>query len=204
MNVEFIGQSVQHVGGYGGAESVESAARASTQTKGIGKAVEFVKRLIEWGHFSPFEFGCADYLLEVDRAIQQEYTRHRHFGFLIESTRFVDYRKKLLRYVTKPPKGMDVPELCIERLEEYCVLGARLYESWANAGVSRDYLRKYLTLALASRMRMIGNFRAWLEMIPKRLNPAAHAEAREVAGMLLKSLAKHYVGIFDHIEAPDE
>ena len=204
MNIEFIGQSVRYVGGYGGADTIESAARTCTQTDGKGDSAEFVRRLIRRGHMSPVEFGFADFLLEVDRAIQQELTRHRHHDFNIESTRLCDYRKKPLRYVTKPPEGMDVPELCIESLEEYCALGARLYESWLNAGVTRDYLRKFFTLALASRMRMGGNLRAWLEMIPKRISKHAHAEVREVVGMVLGILKRRFTGVFDGIEADDE
>lgn len=201
LNVEFIGQSVRYVGGYGGAETIEGAARTCTQTSGIGKAAEFVRNLVRRGHMSPLEFGCADFLLEVDRAIQQEYTRHRHFGFNIESTRWVDYRKKPMRFVTKPPEGMAVPDEAIRLMEEWCELCALVYEAELALGAPRDYARKALVLALASRMRMIGNLRAWLEMIPKRLNPAAHAEAREVAGMLLASLVGHFAGVFDHIGA---
>ena len=202
MNVEFINQSVKFVGGYGGAETIESAARTCTQTDGKGNPSDFVRNLIKRGHMSPIEFGFADFLIECDRAIQQELTRHRHHDFNIESTRLCDYRKKPLRYVTKPPEDMEVPELCIESLEEYCALGARLYESWSNAGVTRDYLRKFLTLALASRMRMGGNLRAWLETIPKRISKHAHAEVREVARKVLAILKYRFVGVFEDID-PD-
>ena len=209
MDVEFIGQSVEYIGGYGGTETIVSAARTCTQTmrsddKPAKVSEYFVRSLLNRGHMSPIEFGFADMRLEVDRAIQAQYLRHRHFSFNVESTRFCDYRKKPLRFVTKPPEGMDVPEMCVDCLEEYCALGARLYESWANAGVSRDYLRKFLVLALASRMRMAGNLRSWFEMLPKRLDKAAHAEAREVAGMILKTLKAKFKGVFDGIGGGDE
>ena len=200
MNVEFIGQSVEFIGGYGGAESVESAARTCTQTECKGDSAGFVQRLIKRGHMSPVEFGFADFLIECDRAIQQELTRHRHHDFNIESTRLIDYRKKPLRYVTKPTEDMDIPDMCVESLEEYCELGARLYESWANAGVSRDYLRKFFTLALASKMRMGGNFRAWMETLTKRLSRGAHPEVRDVAKKVLVQLTYNFLGVFDHIK----
>lgn len=197
MNVEFISQSVEYVGGYGGAESVEGAARVCTQTNGVGKAIEFVKSLIRRGHMSPLEFGYADMLIECDRGIQQELTRHRHFSFNVESTRWVDYRKKPLRFVTKPPEGMDVPDDAVELLENLCQMCATAYETMLMDGVPRDYARKCLPLCTASRMRMSGNLRAWLEMLPKRLSPAAHAEAREIAGMMLGMLVRNFAGIFD-------
>ena len=186
--VEFVGQSVEYVGGYGGAESIESAARTCTQTKGKGDSDGFVKRLLKMGHMSPVEFGFADFLIECDRAIQQELTRHRLFSFLIESTRWCDYRKKPLRFVTKPPKGMTVPEEAVELLEEFCELCADVYDALLALGAPRDYARKAFVLALASKMRMAGNLRAWFEMIPKRVSKAAHPEVREVVGKVAEIL----------------
>ena len=186
--VEFVGQSVEYVGGYGGAESIESAARTCTQTNGKGDSDGFVKRLLKMGHMSPVEFGFADFLIECDRAIQQELTRHRLFSFLIESTRVIDYRKKPLRFVTKPPKGMTVPEEAVELLEEFCELCADVYDALLALGAPRDYARKAFVLALASKMRMAGNLRAWFEMIPKRVSKAAHPEIREVVGKVAEIL----------------
>jgi thymidylate synthase (FAD) len=180
MQVEFIGPSVEYVGGYGGNETVESAARTCTQSK-AGNAAEFVAGLLRSGHLSPVEFGFADFLIECDRGIQQELTRHRHFSFNVESTRWVNYTKKPLRFVTKPPEGMDVPPNAVKMLEELCRVSATVYEALLEMGAPRDYARKALPLATASRMRMAGNLRAWYEMLPKRMGRTAHPEVRELA-----------------------
>jgi len=192
MDVDFIGQSVDYVGGYGGAESIESAARTCTQTNSKGDSEGFVNGLVGRGHMSPVEFGYADFLIECDRATQQELTRHRLFSFNVESSRWCDYRKKPLRFVTKPPKGMTVPEEAVELLEELCEECADVYETLLAMGAPRDYARKALTLALASRMRMAGNLRAWFEMLPKRLSKRAHPEIREIAGMVLGSMSDRF------------
>lgn len=190
MKVEFIGQSVELVGSYGGDDTIESAARTCTQTETKkDKVSAFVAMLLKRGHMSPLEFGFADMLVECDRAIQQELTRHRHFSFNIGSTRLIDYRKKPMRFVTKPPKGQNVPEEAIELLEELCETCALVYEAMLELGAPRDYARKALVLALASKMRMAGNLRTWLEMLPKRLSLGAHPEVREVAGMMLGKLS---------------
>lgn len=202
-NVEFIGQSVKYVGGYGGAESIESAARTCTQTKGKGDAVRFVKNLINRGHMSPVEFGFADFLIECDRAIQQELTRHRLFSYNIESTRMVNYRKKPIRFVTKPPEGMTVPEEAVEMLEELCETCVDVYDAMLAVGAPRDYARKAFTLALASNMRMAGNLRAWLEMLPKRLSRHAHPEIREVASRLFRELFDNFGEWFSFFESGD-
>lgn len=190
--VEFIGQSVEYVGGYGGAESIESAARTCTQTDAGNDSCGFVKKLLKRGHMSPIEFGFADFLIECDRAIQQELTRHRMFSFNIESTRLMNYTRKPLRFVTKPPEGMTVPEEAVELLEELCEVCADVYDAMIELGAPRDYARKAFTLALASKMRMAGNLRAWIEMVPKRLAKAAHPEIREIARNVFETLATRF------------
>ena len=199
MDVEFIGQSVEYVGGYGGAETIESAARTCTQTGCKGDPVAFVKGLLRRGHMSPVEFGFADFLIECDRAIQQELTRHRLFSFNIESTRWISYLKKPLRFVTKPPKDMAVPDEAVELLENLCKVSADTYEAMIALGAPRDYARKALPLATASKMRMAGNSRAWMEMITKRVTKAAHPEIREIANRMADELGKRFKGLFSAV-----
>lgn len=199
MKPEFIGQSVTYVGGYGGAESIESAAKTCTQAKGSKDPRAFVRGLLKRGHMSPTEFGFADFLLEVDRAIQQELTRHRHFSFNIESTRWIDYRKKPLRFVTIPPRGWNVPPEAVKLLQEWCTLSAQVYATLLDMGAGKDYARKALPLATASKIRMAGNSRAWFEMLVKRLGPTVHPEAKAVARQVAGELVSRFVGLFDDL-----
>lgn len=199
VEVKFIGQNVKYVGGYGGAQTVESAAKTCTQTKQSEEPDKFVSKLIKRGHMSPIEFGFADFLIECDRAIQQELTRHRHFSFNAESTRWISYLKKPLRFVTKPPEGWDVPDEAVELLEELCTLSALVYEALLEMGAPRDYARKAFTLALASKMRMAGNFRTWREMLGKRLGKTVHPEAREIAEKVASELRDRVLGVFDEV-----
>ena len=156
----------------------------------------FVGRLVDRGHMSPVEFGFADFLIECDRAIQQELTRHRHLSFNVESTRMCDYRKKPLRFVTKPPEGMTVPEEAVELLEELCEVCAEVYFTMLSMGAPRDYARKAFTLALASKMRVAGNTRTWLELLPKRLSKFAHPEIRELSRLIAKMMRRLFPGAF--------
>lgn len=196
MNVEFIGQSVEYIGGYGGNDTIESAAKTCTQADMSNDSERFVEGLVDRGHDSPTEFGYADFRIECDRAIQQELTRHRHFSFNAESTRLIDYRKKPLRFVTKPPEGMDVPDEAVKMLEDLCVVSAYTYETMLEIGAPRDYARKALLLATASRMRMAGNSRAWAEMLVKRLGRAVHPEFKEIARKIKNELIKRFSGLF--------
>lgn len=201
---EFIGQSVKYVGGYGGDDSIESAAKTSTMAQKSKNPVAFVKSLLKRGHMTPMEFGYADFLIECDRGIQQELTRHRLFSFLIESTRWIDYRKKQLRFVTEPPKGWKVPQEAVELLREWCALSEDVYGTILDMGASRDYARKALPLATASKMRMAGNSRVWFEMILKRLGPTVHPEAKAIAKQVAVELMGRFVGLFDGVLGGEE
>ena len=204
-NVRFIGQSVDYVGGYGSDGTIESAARTCTQTESNPtKAEGFVRRLVQRGHMSPTEFGFADFLIECDRAIQQELTRHRHLSFNVESTRLVNYTKKPLRFVTKPPKDMEVPQAAIELLEDLCEVCATTYETLMVMGAPRDYARKALPLALASRMRVAGDARAWAEVIDKRSVKAAHPEIREVVARVREALGSRFAGLIGGSHGSDD
>ena len=178
--IKFIGQSVNYVGGYGNDDTIESAARTCTQTTSK-KSKGFVKNLIKRGHMSPIEFGFADFLIVCDRAIQQELTRHRLFSFNIESTRWINYKNKPIRFVTKPTKNDNIPKEAVELLEKWCELSVLVYDTLLDIGVKRDYARKVFPLALASSVRMAGNIRTWFEMLPKRLSKNAHPEIQEIA-----------------------
>lgn len=196
MDVEFIGQSMEYVGGYGGNETIESAARTCTQTEVGDDSERFVENLRRRGHTSPQEFGYSDVLIECDRAIQQELTRHRHFSFNVESTRLVNYTKKPLRFVTKPPEGWDVSREAVELLESTCAMCAVAYQTLIDMGAPRDYARKALPLATASRMRMAGDSLAWKEMIEKRTTRFAHPEARDIALRIREELEKNFSGLY--------
>jgi thymidylate synthase ThyX len=95
---------------------------------------------------------------------------------------------------------MDVPDVAVQMLERLCQHCADEYEAMLALGVPRDYARKCLPLATASKMRMGGNLRTWMEMLPKRLGRTAHAEVREVSRNILGILKARFKGVFDHIE----
>jgi thymidylate synthase (FAD) len=196
MDVEFIGQSMEYVGGYGGNETIESAARMCTQTEVGDDSERFVENLRKKGHTSSQEFGYSDVLIECDRAIQQELTRHRHFSFNIESTRLINYTKRPLRFITKPLDGWDVPDEAVELLESTCAACADAYQKLLDMGAPRDYARKALPLATASRMRMAGDSLAWKEMIEKRTTRFAHPEVREIAWKIREELEKDFSGLY--------
>lgn len=196
---EFVGQSVEFVAGCGGTDTIEAAARTCTLTE-CKDSDDFYRRLPE-SHTSPREFGWAFLKIVVDRAIQQEVTRHRHFSYNIESTRLIDYRKRKFVFVTKPPKESPEPQAAIDRLEWLCQVCADTYCEMLDLGASRDYARKALVLALASNISMAGDLLCWLQMIPKRLVKAAHPEARDIARKMLGVLKSKFPVVFDRIAA---
>ena len=79
------------------------------------------------------------------------------------------------------------------------MLSAQVYATLLDMGASKDYARKALPLATASKMRMAGNTRSWLEMLAKRLGPTVHPEAKAVAKQVARELVGRFVGLFDDL-----
>jgi len=197
VKVDFVPQSVSLVGSYGGDDSIESAARTCTQTQSKGDPTGFVKGLMRRRHMSSDEFGFADFQMVIDRAIQQELTRHRHLSFNIESTRWVGYDKRGFTFIADPVDGWDVPDEAVELLKRHCEECAEVYMRLIELGAPRDYARKALPLATASTVRSAGNFRAWFEMLEKRIGKTVHPEFNALSTGLRDILSKVSPGMFE-------
>lgn len=162
------------------------------------------------GDWSIVEHSSVSVDFLVDRGITHEIVRHRLFSFTQESTRFVNYEKKM------PPSFIEPPGLSDEARRspngEKCELSQRDY--WSHAissaegcyqglirnGIPPQIARSVFPNALASRIIMTGNLRNWRHFLLMRTTKEAHPQMREVTIPLLEQF-KHSVPIlFDDIE----
>jgi thymidylate synthase (FAD) len=134
----------------------------------------------------------------VDRGITHEIVRHRLFSFTQESTRFVNYEKKM------PPKFV-MPEVFIN--------SALLMDDWKDAidkiekaylgliraGVSPQISRSVLPNALASRIVMTSNLRNWRHFLIMRTTKESHPQMRQVTIPLLEEFKSMVPLLFDDI-----
>lgn len=153
--------------------------------------------VIDHGDWSVVEHASATVLAYADRGVQQEWTRHRLFSPTIESTRFVNYAKKMPASFVEPP-GMTGDQTLIWRK---AMEGAEsAYQAMILAGAAPQIARSVLPLGLGSLMAFTSNLRNWRHMFIMRTTKETHPQYREISIPLLDQFKKAYPLLFDDIE----
>jgi thymidylate synthase (FAD) len=183
-------------------KSIEAAARISHRSEDgttDESYLRFIKAVVmDKGDWSIVEHVHVSVDFLVDRGITHELVRHRLFSYTQESTRFVNYEKKMPPSFIYPKEGLPSINwsLAIEQAEEsYRVL---LAEGWRP-----QEARSVLPNALASLIRMTGNLRSWRWFFQMRTTKEAHPQMREVTIPLLAEFQKTIPMLFDDI-TPNE
>lgn len=146
----------------------------------------------------------------VDRGITHEIVRHRLFSFTQESTRFVNYEKKI-------PASFIMPETLSEDCEragngEQVTLSQvqmwshtineaeSMYKKLLASGVTPQIARSVFPNALSSRIAITGNLRNWRHFLIMRTTKEAHPQMRQVTIPLLAEFKEKIPLLFDDIE----
>ena len=140
-----------------------------------------VKKILDMGHWSVFEHCYATFRLKISVACLLQITRHRHLSFTVQSSRFTElkdfYKTGNLDLYNRIKTAMDTYDSMVKGYGPedamYCMPKAAMYEV-------------YVT----------GNFRAWLEYLPKRMCRRAMKEHRDVAWKIKRILEHEYPLIF--------
>lgn len=156
--------------------------------------------VLQHGDWSIVEHGTASVDMLVDRGITHEIVRHRLFSFTQESTRFVNYEKKMPPSFIYPDPDhlegyIDDPGWCrtIVRTEEE-------YKAKLKAGKSPQIARSVFPNALASRIVITGNLRNWRHFLLMRTTKEAHPQMRQVTIPLLAEFKEKIPILFEDIE----
>lgn len=155
--------------------------------------------VMDRGDWSIVEHLSATVDMVVDRGITHELVRHRLFSFTQESTRFVNYEKKMPASFIKPDLRLypAVPEHywdnVISGLEES-------YMQLIRWGCPPQIARSILPNALASRIIMTGNLRNWRHFLLMRTTKESHPQMRQVTIPLLAEFKSVVPILFDDIE----
>lgn len=207
---------------------IEFAARVSHRSEEIQSDSEATKKFIEavvmkHGDWSVTEHVSASVEMVVDRGITHELVRHRLFGFTQESTRFVNYEKKL------PPSFIyPKPEIeCFRCLngedsslwrdpqghwwhgEEDChnddewmsaiYEAEKQYKNLLSKGWRPQEARSVFPNALAAKIIITGNLRNWRHFFLMRTTKEAHPQMRQVTIPLLKEFQERVPLLYDDI-----
>lgn len=165
--------------------------------------------VLQHGDWSVVEHASATVDMLVDRGITHEIVRHRLFSFTQESTRFVNYEKKM-------PASFVVPELPDEADRagngEQVELSASQwwrhaiktaedsYRGIISKGCPPQIARSVFPNALASRIIVTSNLRSWRHFLLMRTTREAHPQMRQVTIPLLDQFKASIPILFEDIE----
>lgn len=162
---------------------IAAAARVSTGAKKLDRdeAAEFCRKLIKWGHLSPFEFFDLTFDCVTCRAVSHELVRHRLASYMQESQRYVKY-DKVLKVVM--PSGLAAVPAAVEGFRAACDAAYERYERLLDAGAKPEDARVVLPEATATHILVKMNLREFRHFLELRTAPAAWSEMRELAEMM--------------------
>lgn len=188
------------------AEIITSCAQVShtkttSEPKNISDPEEFIKKLIGWGHLSPFEHVCAQIKIVTNRAIANELVRHRHCAFTQESTRYCNYYDELIIisplwfkddiYTGLFDPGNNMPGIKEHReYVRYMDDMHMYYRKLIDRGVPQEQARGVLPLDIATSLIITTNLREWMSIFKLRCDKASHPQMVELMTKIKEEFVK--------------
>lgn len=170
---------------------------------------KFVEKLINLGHESVLEHASATVRFVVDRAIANEIVRHRIAAYSQTSTRYVNYKGKVLEIICpeskpilRPLVGLDLAEVPFEEPEKEAMwlkamlVAANAYQGLINLGDSPQEARDVLPLVTATTIVCTYNFRTWRHVFKMRCDKAAHPRVRSLMQAVLEEFILRFSPVF--------
>src|ERR1039458_2847188 len=185
--------------------------------------------VLDHGDWSVTEHVCISVDAIVDRGITHEIVRHRIASYTQESTRFVNYAKKMPPSFIYPQTDIecsfclagDIPDLsyrpalhCGESGGANCEYdhdwliavenAERVYKALLVKGWRPQEARSVFPNALASRIIITQNLRQWRHFFLMRTSVEAHPQMRQVTIPLLADFKAAIPVIYEDIEPRSE
>lgn len=174
----------------------------SEDSQGEDSWQRFIKAVVlDHGDWSIVEHASATVDFLVDRGITHEIVRHRIAAYTQESTRFVNYEKKM-------PPSFIMPDFSAipyrAEAEGNWRIGVenseQVYRDLLSRGCAPQIARSVFPNALASRLIMTCNLRNWRHFLLMRSTKEAHPQMRQVTIPLLAEFKAKIPILFDDIE----
>lgn len=209
-------------------ETIVEIARVSSKRKNKKESPEkLIRYLIKNKHWSPFEHGYLTFEVITSRAIGTQILRHRSFTFQEFSQRYqkldilsedefdpLSYYEKIeLRkqaennrqsstevfdpIVKSPYTGENVK--ASKLVESHLTYSTLIYDTFINAGVSRESARFLLPLATKTKLYITGNVRSWIHFLSLRDDSHAQKEIQEIAVSIKSKLKKEIPLIYSAV-----
>jgi thymidylate synthase (FAD) len=166
------------------------------ETANEERTLRFIQAVvIGHGDWSIVEHASLSVEFVVDRGITHEIVRHRLFSYTQESTRFVNYEKKMPASFIMP----DLNEAQRCSWERNIAEAEMSYKEMISQGCKPQIARSVFPNALASKLVMTGNLRSWRHFLVMRTTVEAHPQMREVTLPLLDAFKRSIPLLYDDI-----
>lgn len=159
--------------------------------------------VLDHGDWSVTEHASVTVDAYVDRGITHEWVRHRIGAYTQESTRFVNYQKKMTPSFVYPlfknQTSYTADSIWKKAIDE-CETA---YQKLVGLGIAPQIARSVFPNALASRLIVTYNLRNWRHFLIMRTTKEAHPQMRQVTIPLLKEFQEKIPLLYDDI-VPEE
>jgi thymidylate synthase (FAD) len=198
-----------------GLRNIEYGARISHRSEenmNENTWTRFIQNVVvDHGDWSVVEHASCSVIAVMDRGITHEWVRHRLMSFTQESTRFVNYEKKMPPSFIYPIVGVEC-KACSSEIkihEEDCkydrdwvygiVDAESRYKSLLKKGWRPQEARSVFPNALAAKIMTSANLRSWRHLLLMRTTKEAHPQIRQICDPLLEEFKKYVPLLFDDI-----
>lgn len=160
--------------------------------------MRFIKAVVLGkGDWSIVEHSSVSVDAVVDRGITHEWVRHRIGAYTQESTRFVNYEKKMPPKFIKP----SISGALENEVWDQCVIATEdAYQILIQGGCTPQIARSIFPNALASRIVTTYNLRNWRHFFLMRTTREAHPQMRQVTIPLLLEFQSKIPILYEDIE----
>lgn len=179
---------------------VEWAARISHRSEDAATPESWQRIIkavvLDHGDWSVIEHASVSVDAYVDRGITHEWVRHRLGAYTQESTRFVNYEKKMPPSFIQPP----MPDEAVPHWHHAIANAEQRYKDMLAHGCAPQIARSVFPNALASRIVITYNLRNWRHFFLMRTSKEAHPQMREVSIPLLEQFKRTIPLLYDDID----
>ena len=159
---------------------------------------KFIRNVVlNHGDWSIVEHATVSVDAYMDRGITHEWVRHRLASYTQESTRFVNYEKKMPPSFIKP---VGLTEQQRARWEAAMSSCEDSYKLMIEARCTPQIARSVFPNGLASRIVTTSNLRNWRHFLLMRTCREAHPQMRQITIPLLREFQAKVPIIFEDIE----
>jgi thymidylate synthase (FAD) len=193
-------------------ETCGRISHASGDSRNTETADLFVRKLVKLGHESVLEHVSVTVRVECDRAMAQQWTRHRLAAYTMESQRYVRYNELLFvdpefrdpddprKHVTQSAcEDRDDVKPLYSNLFALCYHAKNMYRTLLESGIPPEDARSVLPNCTHTVFYTTANLRSWRHLFTERCGPGAQHNIRRVAQELLLDFNKLLPSCFDDL-----